>query len=325
MFDEEILASTKSNTDGFAAAENHPMRSRIKINPEARRTLTEELVSLLFKNVIEEVRGEHSEVCNTKTRRIYSKLLEHRAKEHCTNYTEILDGYSYSDRTCNPESKILEGATKQMEYTVIPSRNSEAGDIYRLQIQFIGGGSWVKTSFSDMVYTGGIDAHQYQRATDDIICATSQEASGNRGTDLETLPINQQSPPDNLRTVSIEPGRCPELSNSAKKMVNIRPNIHETERYVRPRRHGFFCFQQEQEAEAYYSWFPEISDKVPRPDGIINIPIASASGDNNNSRSQKRGVPSKSKVCQILSLTLSFQTNDVSNVNPGTIMSNNAF
>ncbi|OMJ07543.1 hypothetical protein AYI69_g11429 [Smittium culicis] len=37
-----------------------------------------------------------------------------RAKEHCTNCTEILDSYSYSERTCNPGSLILEGETKQL-------------------------------------------------------------------------------------------------------------------------------------------------------------------------------------------------------------------
>ncbi|OMJ19926.1 hypothetical protein AYI69_g6422 [Smittium culicis] len=36
--------------------------------------------------------------------------------------------------------------------------------------------------------------------------------------------------------------------------------------------------------------YMEISNMVPRPDEIINVPTASASGDNNNSRPQKRKI-----------------------------------
>ncbi|OMJ07390.1 hypothetical protein AYI69_g11472 [Smittium culicis] len=68
------------------------------------------------------------------------------------------------------------------------------------------------------------------------------EASGNHETDLETFPTNQHSPPGNLRTINFEPGRCPEPSRNTKRMLNIRPNIHDSKCYFRFPRRGHVRF-----------------------------------------------------------------------------------
>ncbi|OMJ28660.1 hypothetical protein AYI69_g1859 [Smittium culicis] len=152
-----------------------------------------------------------------------------RAKEHCIIYTEILDSHSYSNRTCNPVSKILERSNNEMECAFIPFRNSGAGDIYRLQRQCVGGGD--------------IDAQQFKRATDDLICVTSQEEQ-KAGSLLQQV-SGYQSSRDQRTIVQLA---------SEGQMETI-------------------------DSKFDYSSM-EIGDMVPQPDEIINFPTASASGDN---------------------------------------------
>ncbi|OMJ18750.1 hypothetical protein AYI69_g6884 [Smittium culicis] len=209
----------------------------------------------------------------------------HDAESSQPNFTEVLDElHRESASNVSGSSPWTPSVTKvaraKYHYAVIHPRKNRAGDIYILQRQCMRGGSWVNNLFRDMESAIGTDAHHCQGATVDLICATSQqgnrkistyihrkhnnpcicseiwrhyigEASGNRETDLDTLPTNQHSPAGNLHTVSTEPGRCSEPSNRANRMVNIRPNIHDAERYVRPPRRGSYCYQKEQEAESF--------------------------------------------------------------------------
>ncbi|OMJ22114.1 hypothetical protein AYI69_g5525 [Smittium culicis] len=296
-FDEESAAFPKSNSEGAAELKQLTMRSRVvrRKNFMTSLDLEDAFMHILIQKTCKKYprfwwNGKSYQFrvlsfglsLSTLTSSMfyyqYSLELDHRggmkhehqqnliqaaragaprAKEHCIIYTEILDGHSYSNRNCSPESEILEGATNQMEWTVIHPRKTRAGDLYRLQRQCMG---------------GGIDAHQCQGATDDLICSTFQEgnrgvstyilrqhnnpcicseiwrhyigeASGNRGTDLDAFSTNQHSPPSNLQLVSFEPGRCPEPTNNAKRMVNIRPKIHESERYFQSSRRGHIRFQ----------------------------------------------------------------------------------
>ncbi|OMJ19066.1 hypothetical protein AYI70_g4962 [Smittium culicis] len=162
-----------------------------------------------------------------------------------TLFTEILDGHSYSNRAYNPESEILDGEINQMDWK-----------------KYKGGGSRVKNLFSDMESAGGIDAHQFQGVTDDIIRTTSPREAGS----LIHLAPGYLGSRDQLAVVQLEWQEEPILLLAME--LNLASG---SEGQMGTTENNTDCFSM------------EIRNMVPRPDEIINIPTTSASGDNNNS------------------------------------------
>ncbi|OMJ15863.1 hypothetical protein AYI70_g6974, partial [Smittium culicis] len=206
----------------------------------------------------------------------FTKTL--RTEKHRTLDNEILDICSYAHGASDSEFEILQGATDQMEWPVIHTRETRTGNIYRFQPQSMGCSCGFKFSPRNMEYKGGIDAYQCQRAPNDFICTASERSyrqinpnifgqyknTGireeiwryyfdqiirNRRANMDTLPQNQHSPPSNVRTFSIEPCRRTEQVNSTNGMVSVGPNIRHTELTIRSSRRRPIRFQIEQEAE----------------------------------------------------------------------------
>ncbi|OMJ29313.1 hypothetical protein AYI69_g1189 [Smittium culicis] len=240
--------------------------------------------------------------------------------------------------TCNPESEILEGASNQMEWAVIHPKNTRAGDLYRIQRQFMVGVSWVKTIFRDMESAGGTDAHQFQGATDDLIFSTSQEAQKEWSiSDQKSTTLNAMLGPHDVWLPDTE-----QQGSTRCRSTGVGGRAYTLGHVGTKSRSGSEGQTGTTDSNTDCSSI-KISNMVPRPDEIINIPTASATGDNNNSRPQNRkiavnreqklefdGLADQRSFLQEqglsdLSIDLSFQTNDVLNVNLSATMSNNAF
>ncbi|OMJ28059.1 hypothetical protein AYI69_g2476 [Smittium culicis] len=185
-----------------------------------------------------------------------------RTEKHRTLDAEILDSGNYAHGTSDSEFEILEGETDQMEW---PRQSMECSCGFKFLL-------W------NMEYTGGIDVYQYQRAPKDLVCTASERSyrpinpnifgqynnTGireeiwryyfdqiirNRRANNDTLPQNQHSPPNNVRTFSIEPSRRTDQVNSTNGMVSVGPNIRNTELIIRSSRRGPIRLQLEKEAE----------------------------------------------------------------------------
>ncbi|OMJ19910.1 hypothetical protein AYI70_g4434 [Smittium culicis] len=112
-----------------------------------------------------------------------------RTEKHRTLDAEILDSCSYAHGTSDSEFEILEGATGQMEWPVIYTRDTRTGNLYRFQHQFYG------SEFSGIQLEG----------LEEPICVSPMELDITSNTEGQTEQTDNNSDNNTMETRDLVP------------------------------------------------------------------------------------------------------------------------
>ncbi|OMJ10546.1 hypothetical protein AYI69_g10200 [Smittium culicis] len=200
-----------------------------------------------------------------------------RVEEQMSFEYEFMDIDCYTDRAGSPESVILGTKIEGMERTILPSRESGAGSLYRCQRHCMGDSSWLSILLRSMEFHGSVDEYQLERIADSIIRATDSEyfrsissdlfrqhhdlglrqkvwfnqilgAIENHRTHLEPLPGYKHPSACHLRSYYHESSGCTEQAHRSEGMVIVRRSLREDVFPLREARCGLIRVKDEQES-----------------------------------------------------------------------------
>ncbi|OMJ08718.1 hypothetical protein AYI69_g10967 [Smittium culicis] len=200
-------------------------------------------------------------------------------QERHVQVVEFMDIDRPPDSTCPGEPPILEGPSGQMEWPIIPTGSSRAGNLYRCQRHSMGGSCGLPFLLWSVESIPGADAYQRQRAIDHIICTPAprccwslsvgllrqhnilgvheetwrnyfSKASGDSRKNMDTLHGYQHTSSSDVCAIDIEPRRRTEPVDCSDRMVTFHRNIQSDQRNMGTPRCGHVCQQDQQESSS---------------------------------------------------------------------------
>ncbi|PVV02953.1 hypothetical protein BB560_002580 [Smittium megazygosporum] len=197
-----------------------------------------------------------------------------RVKEPSSSSIEVMDFDSIPYKASSPEFKILEGQAQGMEWPLL-ARDTGNGGFYGRQRQVLGNSDEFSLLFRLLEYIRGVNAHQFKRIVDYIVCAKASTSSGTIGSDLfrqyyklsirkeiwrnkffnasthsrrdlVSLFEHKYSSSDNIYPLHLKPCRRTKQVNGSDRMVTFETNIPETRKNLWATRCGSVCVSSKQ-------------------------------------------------------------------------------
>ncbi|PVU87726.1 hypothetical protein BB561_006203, partial [Smittium simulii] len=178
--------------------------------------------------------------------------------------SEIMDCHGNSKQSSNSELRILETESAKMERSIVSTRDSRNGNLYRCQRHGMGNSCWIPVLFGSVASIDSISPHKRQGIISSVLRATTLQRYPSIRTEILGNYLSQIT--RSLRKIVIslyrdkhtssyvlctnvhQPGRRAIKTDCSNGMVSINKDIQKTEQNIWHIRRGSVCNKTEQEA-----------------------------------------------------------------------------